>query len=90
MCWVQANLLNIGYVVILAVVAILGAAGLAVGLALQGTLASLAACITMHRFKLLRSNRQIPQNYQKLKWHFLPLIRMSICGERQIALTDKK
>jgi len=49
-----------------------------------------AACLTMHRFKLLRSNRQIPQNYQKLKWHFLPLIRMSICGERQIALTDKK
>jgi len=47
MGWVQANLLNIGYVVILAVVAILGAAGLAVGLALQGTLASLAAGVML-------------------------------------------
>ena len=51
MGWVQANLLNIGYVVILAVVAILGAVGLAVGLALQCTLASLAAGVMLILFR---------------------------------------
>lgn len=49
-----------------------------------------AACMAMHRFNLLRSNRMIPQNFQRFKWHFLPLIRLQICGSDTYLLSDKK
>lgn len=49
-----------------------------------------AACLAMHRFKLLRASRVIPQNLQRFKWHFLPLVRMKICGSDVFSLTDKR
>lgn len=49
-----------------------------------------AACMAMHRFKLLRSNKTIPKDLQRFKWHFLPLVRMEVCGSDHFALTDKR
>ena len=39
-----------------------------------------AACVTMYRFSLLVSNRVIPQNMKRFKWHMLTIVKGIICG----------
>jgi hypothetical protein len=49
-----------------------------------------AACVTMYRFSLLVSNRVIPQNMKRYKWHMLPIVKAIVCGAGVKPLNSKQ
>lgn len=48
-----------------------------------------AACLTLYRFYLLRSNKTIPQDTMRFKWHLLPIVRAIICGKESVSMSSK-
>ncbi|MFY2941417.1 AIPR family protein [Achromobacter xylosoxidans] len=48
-----------------------------------------AACLTMYRFNLLVSNRTVPQNMKRFKWHVLTLVRALLGGVGSVPLNSK-
>ena len=49
-----------------------------------------SACLTLYRLHLLVSNRVIPQNMRRFKWHMLALVRALVCEKRQVRLNAKE
>ena len=47
------------------------------------------ACLALYRLHLLVSNRTIPQNMKKFKWHILVLVRVIIAGKELPQLTSR-
>jgi hypothetical protein len=47
-------------------------------------------CLALYRLHLLVSNRTIPQNMKRFKWHILYLIRIIIAGEDIPSLSSRK
>jgi len=48
-----------------------------------------AACLTMYRFHLLVSNRTVPQNMKRFKWHVLTMVRAHLCGAGIVQLNSR-
>ncbi|WP_341871566.1 hypothetical protein [Caulobacter radicis] len=48
-----------------------------------------SACITMYRYSLLVSNRVIPQNMKRFKWHMLALVKAIITGKDNPPLNSR-
>lgn len=48
------------------------------------------ACLTLYRLHLLVSNRTIPQNMRRFKWHILVLVRTIIAGKDIPRLNSRK
>ena len=48
------------------------------------------ACLTLYRLHLLVSNRTIPQNMRRFKWHILVLVRTIIAGKEIPPLNSKR
>ena len=48
------------------------------------------ACLTLYRLHLLVSNRTIPQNMRRFKWHILVLIRRIIAGSEIPQLNSRR
>ena len=48
------------------------------------------ACLALYRLHLLVSNRTIPQNKKRFKWHILVLIRTIIAGKEIPQLNSRK
>ncbi|WAC70817.1 AIPR family protein [Roseateles sp. SL47] len=48
-----------------------------------------AACLTLYRFTLLVSNRIIPQNLKRFKWHMLPVVWAIVNGKNTPKLNSR-
>ncbi len=48
-----------------------------------------AACVTLYRLHLMVSNRIIPQNMKRFKWHTLCLVHAIICEKSQEQLNSR-